>query len=192
GHLSFNAEFTELPICEASRQYQKLKIEQLEKQNLSPEEFQSQYAKVIEKACICHDLSQAPLINYKIGKKGEKRFTSVCPGPNLVYFSKIVSLREMVDHIYGRINLLNTATRESMFIAELQMYVDYFKTEVLKYTIEPAKKQMAHLNEFKKNLMDGIDYYCQIFPQMVEEASEYRQRSLEQLEQLKNSLEAAY
>ena len=32
---------------------------------------------------------------------------TICPGPNLVYFSGIFSLKQMVDHIYGRINLLN-------------------------------------------------------------------------------------
>ena len=192
GHLSFNAEFTERPICVASRQYQKLKIEQLEKQNLRLEDFQLQYKKIVEKACICHDLSQSPLINHGIGKKGEKRFTSICPGPNLAYFSKIVSLKEMADHIYGRIDLLNTATRENMFIAELKMYVDYFKKEVQKYTVEPAKKQMAYLHEFKQNLMDGIAYYCQLFPRMAAETSEYRQNTLEQLDQLKKSLEASF
>ena len=192
GHLSFNTEFTELPICAASRQYQKLKIEELEKQNLSPEEFRLRYKEVIEKACICHDLSQAPLIKYKIGKKGEKRFTAVCPGPNLAYFSKIVSFREMVDHIYGRVNLLNTDTRENMFIAELRMYVDYFKNEVRKHAVEPTKKQMAYLDEFMRNLMDGIEYYTRLFPKMTEETMEYQQDTLQLLDQLKKILESSY
>ena len=192
GHLSFNAEFTEFPICIASRQYQKLKIEDLEKQSLSSEEFQSQYDAVVMKACVCFDLSQAPLINHGIGKKNVKRVTAVCPGPNLAYFSKIVSLREMVGHIYGRINLLNTEFRENMFIAELRMYVDHFKAEVQKHAIEPAKKQIDYLNEFKQNLIDGIEYYCQLFPQMAVETSEYQQGTLEQLHQIRQSLESAY
>ncbi len=191
-HLSFNAEFTERPICTASRQYQKQKIEELEKMNLSPEEFQLRLEEIIVKACICHDLSQAPMINHQLGRKGEKHFTSVCPGPNLAYFSKIVSLREMVDHIYGRINLLNTEVRENMFIAELRMYVDHFKAEIRKHAIKPAKKQMDYLNEFKQNLIDGIEYYCQLFPQMVAETSLYRQGALQQLAQIRKSLEAAY
>lgn len=191
GNLSFNSEFTELPICVASRQYQKLKIEDLEKQNLSPEDFQAQYEKVVEKGCICHDLSSAPLIKHGLVRKGEKRVTAICPGPNLINFSKIVSLKEMIDHIYGRINLLNNDTRESMFITELWMYVDYFKNEVHK-AVEPAKKQVEYLNEFKKNLMDGIEYYFQLFPQLSLETSEYRQNALEQLEQIKTSVEAVY
>ncbi|MBN1870554.1 MAG: hypothetical protein JW847_08275 [Candidatus Omnitrophica bacterium] len=192
GHLAFNTEITEQPICIASRQYQKLKIEELKKLDLSPEEYQSRYEKIIEKACICHDLSQPPLINYGIGKKGERRFTAVCPGPNLAYFSNIVSLKEMVDHIYGRINLLNSQAREHMFIAELRMYVDYFKKEVEKSAIEPAKKQMEYVHEFKKNLMDGIEYYLQLFPNMAVESAENRQYTLEQLNLIKQQLAASF
>jgi len=191
GHLLFNDEFTERPVCIASRQYQKAKIEALQQQNLSPEELKKEYDKVVVKGCICNDLSQAPMINHKLGKEGVKRVTAICPGPNLAYFTKIVSLKEMVDHIYGRLNLLNTDIRENMFIAELRMYADYFMKEVQKLAVEPAKKQIEYMNEFKQNLIDGIEYYCQLFPQMAEQTSEYQQETLQQLQQIRQSLEAA-
>ena len=147
----------------------------------------------IDTAKVRHNMVvDAKWLHDNIGKKGVKRFTAICPGPNLAYFSRIVSLREMVDHIYGRINLLNTEVRENMFIAELRMYMDHFKAEVQKHAIEPAKKQIDYLNEFKQNLIDGIEYYCQLFPQMAVETSEYQQGTLEQLHQIRQSLESAY
>jgi hypothetical protein len=189
GYLVSNVEFTERPICSASRQYQKLKIDQLESLNLNPAVFQKKYAEIVQKACICNDLAESPLINHHIEKKGVKRFTAVCPGPNMAYFSKIVSLKEMVDHIYGRINLLNKTYRPNMFIKELKMYVDYLKKEVQKHAIEPTEKQIAYFNEFKQNLLEGIEYYFELFPRMVEETEEYRQKAISELEEFKQKIE---
>jgi len=188
-HLVSDTEFTEKPICTASRQYQKLKLEQLEKLNLDEKTFKEKFSEVIVKACICNDLAASALINNHIERKGVGLFTAICPGPNLAYFSNIASLKEMIDHIYGRINLLNETYRPSMFIKELQMYVDYFKNEVKKRA-EPTEKQIAYFNEFKQNLMDGIEYYCKLFPQMVEETQGYRQTALDEIQSFKEKIEA--
>ena len=51
---------------------------------------------------------------------------SVCPGPNIAYFTESLSLHSMVDHIYGRKNVIQRSDRPMMFIKELQLYVDYF------------------------------------------------------------------
>ena len=47
--LSSNTEFTETPICTASRQYQDLKIKQLEERSLSAELYQKEYENIVEK-----------------------------------------------------------------------------------------------------------------------------------------------
>ena len=189
GHLVSNTEFTEKPICTASRQYQKLKIEQLEKMELSAQAFKIKYDAVVKKACICNDLAEAPLINHHVEDGKVKRFTAICPGPNLAYFSKIVTLKEMVDHIYGRLNLLNQTYRPNMFIKELKMYVEYLKKEIEKHAIEPTEKQIAYLHEFKENLLEGIRYYFELFPKMIEETEEYRQKALDELRDFKKKLE---
>jgi len=87
------------------------------------------------------------------------------------------------------INLLNKTYRSNMFIKELHMYVDYFKKEVMKVAIKPTANQIAYFNEFKTNLMDGIEYSRELFPQMIEEAEEYRQRALDELAQFKENVE---
>ncbi len=189
GYLVSNTEFTPKPICTASRQYQKLKIDALNLMNLAPTAYKEKFDVIIKKACICNDLSESPLINHNIGNPAVKRFTAVCPGPNIAYFSKIVTLREMVDHIYGRLNLLNSGYRPNMFIKELKMNVEYFSREITKCLPKPMDRQIAYLQEFKKNLSEGIEYYKDLFPQMVNESAEYRTKCLEELEYFKQKLD---
>src|SRR3989338_10421176 len=192
GYLASNMEFTEEPVCTASRQYQKLRLEQLRELKLDPLTFAQRFHEIVQKACICNDLGESPLINHRIGRNGHlpKRFTAICPGPNIAYFSKIVSLAEMVGHIYGRINLLNGVARPKMFIKELQLNVKYFVKEVKKVATSPTPKQIEHVHEFKKNLLEDIEYYRDLFPKMIEETESYRAQALAQLQEFKERLES--
>lgn len=191
-YLASDTEFTAKPICTASRQYQKLKLEQIKELKLDPLTFAQRFRDIVQKACICNDLGESPLINYHISKHGHlpKRFTAVCPGPNIAYFSKIVSLAEMVGHIYGRLNLLNGVAHQNMFIKELKLSVEYFIKEVKKAALKPTENQKKHLNEFKKNLLEGIEYYKELFPKMLDQTQEYRARALAELQEFKGRLEA--
>jgi len=189
GHLVSDTEFTKEPICTASRQYQKLKIDQLNSLHLDKDKNQEQLDKITVKSCICHDLAAAPLIEHGLGRPNDKLTTAVCPGPNLAYFSKVTTLKEMADHIYGRINLLNETYRPHMFIKELKMYVDYLIKKVKEEAIEPTDKQIKYFNEFIKNLREGIEYYVDLFStNMKEELQERRDKSLEELHQFQHKL----
>jgi hypothetical protein len=191
GHLVSNTEFTEKPICTASRQYQKLKIDQLNTLNLPDDEYRHRFATITQKSCICHDLGEAALTRHQISLNGQKfRFTAICPGPNLAYFSKIATLAEMAGHIYGRLNLLNTTSRPNMFIKEFKLYVDYLTQEIKKSLPHLTEKQITYFLEFKNNLLDGIEYYTKLFPQMIEETIEYRNKTIADLQSLKNHLDA--
>ena len=188
GHLVSNVEFTKEPICTASRLYQKLKLEQLAKLQLAFTDYKKQFDAVVKKACICNDLGEGALIKNNVFKNG-KRFSAVCPGPNLAYFSKVVTLKEMVDHIYGRINLLNSGYRPNMFNKELKINIDFLVREIKKILPSPTPKQIVYLNEFRTNLLGGIEYYQKLFPQMILETEEYRQKALQDLDALKVRLE---
>lgn len=191
GYLVSNTEFTERPICTASRQYQKLKIDQFQEKDLPKDKFEEEVKRVTVKACICHDLSESVMIKHNIeAKNGVQRFTAICPGPNIAYFSRINTLREMVDHIYGRMNVLNQTYRPHMFIKELKMYIDYFRKEVKKF-IESGfdKKRREYLDEFQKNLFDGIEFYKDLFPKMFEESQEYREMAIMQVNAIQKQLE---
>lgn len=169
GYLRYNTEFTEKPICTSSRQYQTLKLQELADLNLPADEHEKEYQKIIEPECLCVGLGISTLESKKIEVKPIDKVT-VCPGPNLAYFSKISTLKEMVDHIYGRINLIDKGHRPHMFIKELNMYLDIFKERVdnfLKNTDDAKEKK--NLFRFQKNLFDGIDYYKDLFAEKKKE-----------------------
>jgi hypothetical protein len=187
GHLVSNTEFTPQPICTASRQYQKLKIDQLNTLNLNETEYRKRFDAIVIKACICHDLGQPVLAKNNI-RTNVPGFSAICPGPNLAYFSKISTLKEMADHIYGRISLLNDTPRSNMFIKELGMYVDLLKKEITKSLESMNEQKVRYFTEFKNNLFEGIEYYRKLFPQMMEETLEFRVKTLNDLEEHRQKL----
>src|SRR3989338_829698 len=191
GYFVSNTEFTPTPICTASRQYQKLKIDQLNNLNLPEDDYLKQFKDVVRKSCLCNDLGESAMINYHLGKGNGlvKRVSAVCPGPNIAYFSKIATLQEMVDHIYGRINLRNSTYRPHMFVKELKMYIDYLIKDVKKVAQEPTEKQKQYFTEFKNNLLNGIAYYQDLFPRIKNESEEFRAQMLKELKEFKGKLE---
>ena len=82
---------------------------------------------VLAKSCICHDLAGTATRKNGIDPAATP---AVCCGPNIVNFSRIATLREMVEHIYGRISLLSGSDRPHMFLRELAIYVDYLRNEL--------------------------------------------------------------
>lgn len=157
-HLVFNTEFTKEPICTASHKYQKLKIAQLQSMNLPENEYKKQFTNVVDKECLCVGLSNAAADRYKTPFiKGRKEVT-ICPGPNIVWFSKEVSLQTMVDHIYGRTNIISDGQRPHMFIAELNLYINYLREELEKNTQPDARKE-KYFTDFYTNIREGLSYY---------------------------------
>jgi len=101
----------------------------------------------------------------KIEMKGEKQGVVICPGPNLAFFDKEVSLSQMVQHIYGNTNILPDNDRPNMFINELKMYVDHLKKEISDFSGTLTKSQDKKWKTFKENLFEGISYYESLFSQ---------------------------
>lgn len=159
-HLSFNTAFTKEPICTASHKYQKLKIAQLQSLNLPELEYKKQLNEVLDKECLCVGLSNAAAINYKQTFIKTLKAVTICPGPNIANFSKVVSLKTMTDHIYGRTNILTNSNRPHMFIAELDLYIDYLKEELENdMRTEQFSKRKKYYTSFYQNLLNGITYY---------------------------------
>jgi hypothetical protein len=170
--LTSDTEFGESPVCTASREYQSQKIKQLKEQNLPPEQYKIEVNKIIEKDCLCEGLGASVLLKDGIPLSHNLSAVTICPGPNLAYFSGIFSLTEMVNHIYGRINLLNSLYRPNMFINELNLYVDYFKKKIDEnFNFNP--KQIKYLQTFRSNLMEGIEYYKGLVSSFKKESDQY-------------------
>jgi len=161
--VKLNTELSEKAICTASFQYQRLKLKELDSLDLSPAEHDRKYHKITEKSCVCVGLGTSAMIAHNISTEDIGDGVSVCPGPNLAYFSKELKLSQMVDHIYGRDNVIERQDRPNMFVKELNIYIDYLKDKIEDTSTDFNKKQEKYLNTFADNLAKGIGYYQQLF-----------------------------
>lgn len=162
-YVALNKEFSDKGICTASREYQHLKIKELQAQGLSREAHDRAYAKIVEKACACVGLGTSALLKYGLETRREGEGVSVCPGPNMAYFTKIASLKEMVGHIYGESNLLERDDRPNLFIKELDIYLEHLSKKMETALGEDGPKPWDGLMGFAKNLGEGIAYYRKLF-----------------------------
>jgi len=163
--VALNKEFLESGICTASRQYQHLKIKELEDQNYPTKKHDYLLNKITEKSCTCVGLGTSALLAYGLDTKTEGKGVSICPGPNMAYFNKILSLSEMVSHIYGKANTMTRTDRPNMFIKELQMYLDYISELIVAHNMTPTDKQSKYIQKFAANLKEGIAYYQNLMAQ---------------------------
>lgn len=188
--LVANTEFTEKPICTSSRQYLHAKFKHLETLGLSPEELQAEKDKLTEKDCLCEGLGAGTLVKNGITPAYNLTASLVCPGPNLAYFSGVFSLRQMVDHIYGRTNLLNARERANMFINELELYVAHLQNEMEASLNEWNNKKVRYFNTFKSNLQNGIGYYRDTLAQYLPDSEEMKQSFRSALQAFEEKLES--
>jgi hypothetical protein len=162
-YLALTPVFTEEGTCTASKEYQRKKIDELKEQNLSEMEFEKILGKITDKACLCNGLTASTLMANGLDTKMEGTAVSICPGPNLAYFSGIYSLKNMVDHIYGRTNVMERTDRPNLFVKELGMYIEYLGGKI-EETLKPiSDKQKKHFDTFQDNLNKGVEYYKDLF-----------------------------
>lgn len=161
-HLVNNTEFTTEPICTASTKYQKLKINQLKTMNLQEDEYEKELQKVLDKECLCVGLSNSAAHSYNTTFLKNLAAVTICPGPNVVYFSKEASLRQMTDHIYGRENLIEDESRPHMFINELFIYLKYLKEALFEASNKRDSKKEKYFENFRHQLINGINYYREL------------------------------
>lgn len=168
-------------ICTASRQYQNLKIKELKAQDLTEAAYQQAFNKIVEKQCLCEGLAAPAYLKYNILKPRERKAVAICPGPNTAYFKKVYSLKEMVDHIYGRINVLKNVERPSLFVNELELYVKHLAAYINNNVADLDNKKKKYINKFNAQLLDGISYYRGLQEQLQQAFGESKANFLEQL-----------
>ena len=148
GHLALKWDFQDVPLCRGSRTYQRRALEILESSDLSPEAKEAERTAISAPSCICHDLSGCATLEAGID---EKATPAVCPGPNIVNLNRILSLDEMLGHIYGRCDVLARPHRPHAFLREIELYVEDFEKQIA----EGAPR----LSKYEANLRSGIEYY---------------------------------
>lgn len=162
-YASLSTEFSDKTICLASRRYQSLKLKELSKQSMSADQYNEQYAKIVDKSCICTGLGTASMLVNNLNTRIEGEGVSVCPGPNMAYFSRAMSLKEITDHIYGRANFMSRKDRPNMFVKEFWLYLDYLEKKIKETGPSAGRKQIKYFQNFSSNLLDGIEYYNELF-----------------------------
>ncbi|MBC8265996.1 MAG: hypothetical protein H8E84_03430 [Flavobacteriales bacterium] len=177
-YLAFSTEYDEKGVCTASRLYQKNKIEEL---GISEE--------ITDKVCLCMGLSAAAVVTNDIQTR-ESKAVSICPGPNMAYFDKLLSLEDMTKHIYGLENFMNRTDRPNMFIKELNLYMDYLKNKLEEAKKDWNKKQEKYFNRFFENMNDGITYYNNMFESVKDKYEQTKEDTISNLEKTKSKLAA--
>ena len=175
-YLAFSKEYDEKGVCTASRLYQKNKIEEL---GISEE--------ITEKVCLCMGLSAAAVVTNEIETR-ESKAISICPGPNMAYFDKLLSLEDMTKHIYGLENFMSRTDRPNMFMKELNLYMDFLKNKLEEAKKDWNKKQEKYFNRFFENMNDGIAYYNNLFDSMKDKYEQTKDETLASLEKTKSKL----
>ncbi len=187
-HLAFNNEVSDELLCTASVKYQKSKIDELMSMELPLDEMKILMKTIVEKVCLCVGLGNGALMDKGVEVNKGTQGVAICPGPNTAYFNKVVSLKEMVDHIYGRIDLVALKNRPNMFVKELELYVSYIKNKINDNLIEQSAKKEKYIQKFLQNLQDGITYYEQLFDETASQLEEISDKAKAEIQRLKTEL----
>ncbi len=186
--LVSNKDYSDKPLCTASITYINKKIAELKEKYTNEDEYKKEYDKVVNKTCLCEGLTVPALIVNNIPSPKQSRAASVCPGPNLAYYSKISTLHEMVDHIYGRIDLITHPNRPNMFVKELGLYIDYLTKRIDDQGESMSDQKAEYFSLFTTNLLEGINYYKNMIDEIIEEPEIVREKMLESFEMMEEKL----
>lgn len=186
--LISNKDYSDKPLCTASITFINKKIADLKNSSSNSDEYQKQFDKIVDKVCLCEGLTVPALIVNNIETPKLSRAVSVCPGPNLAYYSKISTLKEMVDHIYGRIDLITDASRPNLFVKELGLYIDYLQKKMDEAGSEFSAKDEEFYELFSANLLEGIGYYKKMISDISEETETTREKIREGIAALEQRL----
>lgn len=163
--LALSKEFDPKGCCTASKKYQDIQLELLQNQqeSISTEAYQSKKNAITEKACLCVGLVNSAYLDCAIPIKGQQQGVVICPGPNLAYFDKEVSLSTMIQFIYGKEKKLSRNNRPHVFINELNLYLDYIKKDIRTHSTQFSAAQRKKWMTFQTNILQGISYYKNLF-----------------------------
>jgi hypothetical protein len=149
--LALSNEYGTEGVCTASRLFQKNKIEE---KGISEQ--------ITDKTCLCMGLAATAVINYGLNTR-ESFGVSICPGPNMAYFNRELSLQEMSHHIYNGDEGIVRDDRPNMFVNELGMYLKYLSEKIEEHKNDWGRKSGRYLNAFTSNMNEGITYYQGMF-----------------------------
>ncbi|MAW21213.1 MAG: hypothetical protein CMD16_02315 [Flavobacteriales bacterium] len=174
--LALSDEYGREGVCTASRLYQKNKIDE---QGISDQ--------ITEKTCLCMGLAATAVINYEVQTR-ESKGVSICPGPNMAYFDKELTLQDMSYHIYTGNDDVVRGDRPNMFVNELGMYLTYLADKIDEHKENWGRKSAKYLNAFTLNMNEGIAYYNELFSSIGDTFSSVKESAFDSLNEAKESM----
>jgi hypothetical protein len=72
----------------------------MQKETLTEEIITEKKSEITDKACLCVGLVNAAYMEQDLEIKGEKQGVVICPGPNIAFFDKEVSLRNGTAYLW--------------------------------------------------------------------------------------------
>lgn len=189
GHLAFNTEFSEKPVCTASAFYQTRKLKAVETDlTLTNMERQASQNEITEKACLCLQLSGSAMRAF--GAEGAENIdTAICPGPNIIHFKRAFSLKEMVGHIYGKIDIVKNPVREHFLLTEIRLYLAHLSSLIKEFQPTAGVWEVKKINDFLHSLKSGITSYMSIEQDRFEETIDRYELFRDGLSKAMNELE---
>jgi len=155
-HVALNSDYGSVPLCLGSRAYQRKK-----KAELDP--AHPDYEKLVERieapACICVDLCGSFLQETESKKPPP---AAICPGPNIVNFTKKRTLEQMVDHIYGRTDVLTRPNRPHVFVREVELYLQVFHEDLQSMGTSLERRSAKQLRQTLAELERGLEFYSSL------------------------------
>ena len=143
--------------------------------------------KITEKACLCMGLAATAVINYEVQTR-ESKGVSICPGPNMAYFDKELTLEDMSYHIYTGNDDVVRSDRPNMFVNELGMYLSYLADKIEEHKENWGRKSAKYLNAFTLNMNDGISYYNELFSSVGDTFSSVKDSAFDSLNEAKERM----
>lgn len=187
-HLKLFRDKEGSPVCTASKEYQRQALADAEGTIEDASLLARTRQNILDKVCLCVGLATSTKKAHGISNGADGDAVAVCPGPNLAWFDKIVTLKEMAGHIYGRNNVISRTDRPHMFVNELKMYVDYLKNKVEEAERPMNNRVRAQLTTFRENLLKGIDYYNGLFDQIRDRYMGVAEKDAKLLEEYRKEL----
>jgi hypothetical protein len=162
-HLAMNEDYGKVPLCTGSRAYQRKRLAELDEND---PEYDLKVERIQAPACICVDLCGSFL---SWAKEDKVPPPAICPGPNIVNFQKTRRLEEMVDHIYGRGDILTRTDRPHMFIREAELYLEVFKEDIDLAHTSLSTKQPDQIEASLNTFAEGLTFYRSFLNDLSEE-----------------------
>jgi hypothetical protein len=87
----------------------------------------------------------------------------------------------MVDHIYGRKDILTRKERAHMFVREAELYLDVFEGDLELLGTSLATKSTAQISASLGTFANGLEFYRSLEPKLAPEEQDSFSRGLGQL-----------